>query len=232
MIQALGSVALPVPLACGDCAFFGVGADNRPLRIAVERKKIGDLASCILDGRYIYQAQRAKSAGFDILALIVEGRVHCNSDDGLLEIPVWGISPRTLRRCQIYEPVKLAITYSRWCQYLFEIYYLLGIPVFRTESVQETACVIKGLWSWFQRPDHQSMKVVYKQPSPTMLLTKPRLVRRMAVELKGVGWERSIEVSKRFSTVAEMLRAVEEDWSTIPGIGKKLAKSIVTELHT
>jgi len=232
MIKALGSIAVPCPLFT-DCAFWGKGENDTALTIGVERKKIGDLVQCINDGRLLHQAQIVKENGIDVFIVIAEGRVRSNPDDGLLEIPVWGINPRTLHRAEIWTPVKPTITYSRFDQFLTELHRDAGIMIKRTEDVKETVSVIKALWDNYQTPPdrHQSLKQIFKPPMPTVQLVRPSFVRRVASELKGVGWEKSADIAHRFSSVAEMVGATEKDWLSVPGIGKKLAKSIVSELH-
>ena len=235
MIKALGSVAVPIPIAFGDCVFWGAGDDDTVLRVCIERKKIGDLASCILNGRYIHQAQLAKKAGMDILALFVEGQMRSNSDDGLLEVPVWHpfvASNGEQKRKQVWEPVRPAVTYSRFDQYLTELAYLANIIVKRSADVRETAAIIKALWLNFQTPPgkHASLRHIYSQPPPRVQLIRPSLVRRVASELDGVGWERSGVIAGHFSSVKAMVGADSEEWSSLDGIGKKTAKSIVREL--
>ncbi len=232
MIKALGSLALPLPLLV-DCAFSGVGDNDQSLAVAVERKKIGDLCQCILDGRYLNQVQSAKRAGFDVLCLIVEGDVRSNPDDGILEVPVWGINPRTLHRCQIWEPVKPTITYSRFDQYLTELDYLAGVIVKRSANVKETAVIIKALWDNFQTPPskHNSLHKIYEQPVGQVLLVKPSLVRRVAKEMEGIGWERSRVVAERFPTVKAMVEADVKEWLGIEGVGKKTAEKVVKALR-
>lgn len=232
MIRALGGMAMPVPLDIGDCCFSGVGADELPIVVAVERKKIGDLAQCVLDGRYLAQAQKSVSLGADVLVLVVEGIVRPNPDDGLLEIKVWGVDPRTLRRREFWRPVKPTTTYSRFDQYLTELDHLLGVMVKRTVDVRETAAVIKALWSSFQRPPdgHQSLKTIYRPQPQRALLVKPSLVRRVASELPGIGWERSAAVAEQFRSVQEMVEASLDDWIGIEGIGPVTAGKVMTAL--
>lgn len=234
MNRALGSIAIPCDLPWGDCCFWGVGDNGVTLKIAIERKKAGDLVACILSGRYLHQAQISKEGGIDVLVLIAEvGEIRSNPDDGLLEMKVWGINPRTLHRAEIWQPVRPAIMYSRWCQYLFELTRLAGIYVFQTHDVAETACVIRSLYSWFQKPpdQHGSLNMIFKAPAPTVQLVQPSLVRRVAVELSGIGWERSRDVAEHFRSVAAMVRADEKEWRKVAGIGKKLARSVVADLH-
>ncbi len=242
MIHALGSMAIPCDLPEGDCCFWGVGENEVTLKICVERKKLGDLAACVLNGRYLFQAQNAKDAGMDVLILIAEvGDIRANLDDGLLEMRVWGINPRTLKRCEMWQPVRPTIMYSRLCQYLFELSRLAGIYVFRTGDVAETAAVIRSLYAWFQkRPDqHKSLCQMFKPAPPTVQLVRPSLVRRVAAELDGVGWEWSRVAAERFHTVREMMQAGVDDWAGLASVspqgrrhrlGKKTAERVVAEL--
>lgn len=214
-----------------DVAFWGVG-EHGTLKIAVERKKVGDIAACVNDGRYLYQAQIAKEDGFDVLVLIAEvGEIRSNPDDGLLEMKVWGINPRTLHRAEVWQPVRPTITYSRFDQYLTELDYLAGIIVKRSANVQETAAIIKALWVNFQTAPgkHNSLHQIYEQPSRVQLV-RPGLVQRVAKEFSGVGYERSRLVSEHFKSVRQMVNAPASEWRKVDGIGKKIADRIVAEL--
>ena len=233
LAKALGSLVIRCPVP-SDVCFWGKDDNDGVLKIAVERKKIGDLAQCINDGRLLHQAQIAKENSIDVLCLVVEGRIRPNPDDGLLEIPVWGVNPRTMRRAEVWTPVKPTMTYSRFDQYLTELDYLAGIIVKRSECVKETATIIKALWDNFQTPPsgHQSLKVIYEQPNREgVLLVRPSLVRRIAKELLGIGWGRSQAVTERFKSVREMANASTGDWLEVDGVGKKTAEKVVKEIN-
>ncbi len=238
MIRALGSIAVPCPLKFGDCRFWGVSEDAAgaeiPISVIVERKKAGDLAACILNGRYLYQAQSAKEAGADVLVLIAElGRIRANPDDGMIDIPVWGIDPTTLKRKQEWKQLQPCLSYSRLDQFLTEVDWLAGVIVKRSYDVTETASIIKALFGNFQTPPskHGSLHNIYKAPVDHVLLVRPGLVRRVAAEIDGIGWQRSSEVSKRFSTVRQMVEASVSDWKEVPGIGKITAEKAVSSLN-
>jgi len=234
MIKALGSDAVPIPIAFGDCVFWGVSDTGDPIRVCIERKKIGDMVSCILDGRYVHQAQNAKGAGMDVLVLILEaGEIRSNPNDSLLDIRSWGINPNTMHRCQVWQQVQPAITYSRFDQYLTELAYLAGIIVKRSFDVKETAAIIKALWNNFQvSPDkHNSLKQIFTAPIGKVSLVRPGLVCRIAKEIDGVGWQHSSDVAKHFSSVRDMVEASESDWMNIPGIGKSIAANAVWSLN-
>lgn len=227
-LSCVSPVRCPIPH--GDVLFFGIGLNNKALKISVERKHIGDMASCILTGRYLFQAQRAHSDGLsDVLILIIEGELRANPDDDLIEIPMWVWNPATKHKVRVWEPVLPNISYNRWDQYLTELDYLAGVIVKRSSGVKETADIVKASWLNFQTPplEHSSLKQIYEAPLREVVLMKPSLVRRVAVQLPGIGWERSVAVDKRFSTMLELANAGIKDWSSISGIGKKTAEKVV-----
>lgn len=234
LAKALGSLAIRCSVP-SDVCFWGKDDDGGVLKIAVERKKVGDLAQCINDGRLIHQAQIAKENGIDVFCLVAEvGTIRSNPDDGLLEMSVWGINPRTMRRAEIWQPVKPTITYSRFDQYLTELDYLIGVIVKRSSDVKETVAIIKALWDNFQTPPskHGSLHQIYTQPNQEgVLLVRPSLVRRVAKELDGVGWERSRAVADKFGSVRELVDASVKDWREIEGIGKKTAEKVVRAIN-
>lgn len=236
LVKALGESVIRCPIPCGDVCFWGVGEDDTALKIACERKKTGDFASCILDGRLMYQAQRAKEEGIDVFCVVVEGRIHCSDEDGLLEVPVWksfiNVGGYHKRR-EEWEPVRPAMTYSRFTQFLTELQYLAGIIVMRSENVHETAAVVRAVYDNFQTPPskHNSLHHIFEPPNrDSVLLTRPGLVRRVSKEFAGVGWTRSRAVAEHFKTVRAMVNAGIEDWLEVDGIGKKTAEKVVQEI--
>jgi len=230
LIQELGTAAIPVPLEFADVAFWGNSGEEEALRICVERKRLNDMSSCIRDGRYLFQAQRAKEAGFDVLILALEGRVKPSFADGQVLTPGWD---HELGR-KGWIPLIPSVQYSRWCQFLFELSYFAGIQVVRSDDVRETAIIIKALWVNFQQPPdkHNSLHQIFKPSAAGAIsLIQPSLLKRMAFELEGIGWERAGAVAKHFKSVAEMVDADVGQWQMIDGIGKLTAKKAVLALN-
>ena len=236
MIKELGSCTIPCPLFT-DCGFWGISDNGGTILIGIERKKVGDICACILDGRLMHQTQIAKENGIDIFVLVAEGRIHSNSEDGLLEVPVWKSYINVAgfnRHREEWVPVRPAMTYSRFDQFLTELDYLTGVIVKRSENVRETATIIRALYDNFQTPPskHNSLHRIYEAPNrDSILLTRPGLVRRVSKEFSGVGWERSRSVAERFKSVREMANADAKSWQEIDGIGKKTAEKVVREIN-
>jgi len=228
LVYALGSVAVALPLFT-DCCFTSVES----LVVACERKKVGDMASCVQTGRFLSQMATCRENNADVLVLILEGRYRRNPDDGVLEIPIWKVNPRTGKRAEFWEPVAPLTQFSRFDQYLTELQRDAGIIFKHTENVKGTADVIRTLYDNYQtRSDrHQSLNQFYVAPPPRIPLTKPNLLRRVAKELEGVGWTKSGDVAGVFVSVREMVNADAKEWVTIPGIGKKTAEAVVKALR-
>jgi len=90
------------------------------------------------------------------------------------------------------------------------------------------------LWQMFRKPPvkHGSLETFYRQPMRVDLLRKPSLMRKVAAELPGIGWEKSKGIVAKFGSVANMTNASVADWEKVPGIGKSLAQSSVAALHS
>ncbi len=248
LAKALGSMAVRAPTPFGDVNFWGSweDSDRAPvsIRICVERKRVRDMVSCILSGRYLNQVQSAFGNNFDRLVLIVEGEIKPARDGFLVtrresaadlgDIPfVSGRARRTGKRAwYVVEP---GIQYSRFDRYLDELHEYCGILVKRSLNVVETAAQVKALWLLYQKPPskHSSLEVVYRQPPPRVeLLQKPSLLFRVAAELPLIGWDRAKAVSESFSSLLDALSADETRWRQIPGIGKDIAHRVVTSIRS
>lgn len=227
LAKALGSLAIRCPVPHGDVCFFGVWEDDSgpvPIRVSLERKKINDLVNSITTGRYLAQAQAAYAAGFHKLVLVVEG-IARSGRGGLVEVP----------HKKGWMPTIPPIPYSRFDQYLSELSLYADITVKRTQSVTETAAVIKALWALFQKPpsEHSSLKSIYSAPPPGAVefMFKPSLVRRVAKEFDGIGWGRAADTDKHFKSVVGMVNADVDEWEKIAGIGRKTATQVVASVR-
>lgn len=63
------------------------------------------------------------------------------------------------------------------------------------------------------------------------LTRQPSLVRRMAAQILGVGWEKSKLIEQEFRTVRAMAAAGVADWMRIKGIGKSIAQRTVRAIN-
>jgi len=225
LLEILEDNAIGVPLPYGDATFQGVWDGGEVVNVCIERKKLGDLATCIVStGRHLNQIRSAREAGFGFIVLVFEmdaWRFRIG-ENGYMETRVGKEWVEMMPR----------ISYVRLDQYLNELGYFMGVLVKRSGGVWETARQILDLYQLFavEPQKHGSLKKFYT-PQVSVecvsLLAKPSLVRRVANQLPGVGWELSRGVEVRFRNVEEMAEGGVKDWMDVDGIGKVMAKRIV-----
>jgi ERCC4-type nuclease len=232
-VLALGVKASLESLPAGDAQFEGNGPDGRCL-IGVERKKLyPDLLNCMQGGRLTgSQIPRMIKAGCEWNWLIVEGLYRPNSVNGQLE--QWVINLRS------WKPVRLGtrgFMYREVDNFLNTIEMKTRVRIKRSGSRSETARIIVDLYHWWndkEWEEHRSHQPFWN--GDQVQIWDPPFTRRLAKELKGIGWEKSKAVSEYFGGDAAvlldfMLKAGVKEWAQIPGIGDAIAKKIVLEIH-
>jgi ERCC4-type nuclease len=231
--RRVGSKELAVPLmqmevpfeittlSFGDVALMGNGPDG-PTPIGVERKTVRDLANSLLSGRLVGHQLPGLVANFTHAWLVVEGTWR-EGEDGLVELP-------NGRGWHTMTPTMLARNLQTW---LLTIEMRGGLKIRQTYDVVETARFVASLHQWWTGKawdEHKSHLALYQAPDQS-LFVKPSLVRRIAAELPGIGFDKSKAVERYFPTAFELIAADEKEWQNIDGIGKTLAKKIVGALH-
>ena len=231
MIPLIGAIGNPIPLTYGDFFFFGLWDDGREIRVSGERKKLGDLVSCIHTGRHLQQLRDARGQGYEFHFLIIEAEMRPNPKTGLLQHRLYG---KWMNFLLIPDNPKSTIEYFRVDDYLNEIAWYAGVVIKYSSSAKETANQVIGIYEMFQKvpEDHTSLNKFYTPPEPVVsfLLGRPGLLRRIVKEYEGIGWERSLEVETFFEGhVKAFDQASAAELQKIDGIGKKLAQSIIEE---
>lgn len=212
-------------LEFADVCFTGNGRGG-PAYIGIERKTIGDFIQSMTTGRLSGHQLPGLVNSYSHVYIIVEGLWRANRESGLLEIwqgSGWGANTYGCRRYMCS---------SIW-NYMTSIEVSSGASIRTTGSMKETCQLITSLQSWWSKPfhKHHGMEVL-ANVCPTGTFAKPSMVRKIAAQLPGIGWERSKAVIGTFGTVAEMVDATKEEWMEIEGIGKRIAENVVIALHT
>lgn len=205
-------------LQFGDASFVGKGMDDIPVMVGVERKTLPDLVGSMESGRLSGHQLPGLLSSFNTVYLIVEGMARAHQ--GQVEIKQSGI----WRSLGISE---LALD-----SFLNTLEIMAGIVVRQTTTPQRTAYLINHLHHWWDKGwDKHRSHLEFYEPRPTMSLTKPSLVRRVAKELPGIGWTRSGPVAEFFGTVQNMVTADRFKWMQIDGIGKSIAEGVVRAIR-
>lgn len=223
-LQRMGAKAELSSLEFGDACFEGNGREGR-ICIGVERKTMGDMLNCIDDARYAAHQRPGMLSMYNKSILIVEGVWKPETATGYLMECVAQLTWRPFRqRSQMTR-------YSKLFRYLLTIQFS-GVGVIMSRDLEQTAYNITEIYAYFQKrwDDHTSLLEVQKLNIPDMR-GKPTLVRRWASDLEGIGVKHSMDVEKEFKTAYALATADETQLVRIPGIGVKLAQSIVREIH-
>jgi ERCC4-type nuclease len=224
ILRGLGVPVKVVRMDSADFAFEGQGPKGACL-VGVERKKVSELIQSIQSGRFEGEQLPKMVTTYEHSWLIVEGVFRPNPQSGVLEEGVRGG----------WREIIQGRTGFAFCQldnFLTSMQARVHLMVKYANTVEDTAHIVKGMWQWYRKPwqQHKSGLVIYTPPPPAALWLKPSLVRRVATQLEGIGWEKSAAVAAKFSSVLDMIVATEAEWQTIPGIGKGLAARAVRQL--
>lgn len=235
-----GSVHVPdYDVPYGDFHWLGRGPGDLPIPVGVERKALPDFITSYRTGRLFSHQLPGLLDSYAEVWIIVEG-IWRSGPNGMLQVPhgkEWveydkggTLLYSTLEKMVLTTELKAVETAAGSGG---------RVHFRRTGTKRETCELVRAQYEWWTEKaweDHRShLKFSVGDTGAVQLVkldpTNPQhLVRLMAKELKGVGWDRAMAVAGQFKTVRAMVNAVEKEWVTIPGIGKTLAKRIRTAL--
>ncbi len=203
-------------LEYGDASFLGKGPDNLPFLIGAERKTLKDLAKSMETGRLQGHQLPGLLASYNVVYLIVEGICRTGDDDRIEE-------------CSFNQWRSLGITDKALDFFINSLGVLAHVEIRQTTAPRRTAKLIHHIYQWWQKgwEEHKGHLGFALNLPPTLQLKKPSLLRRIAKELPGIGWERSKAVESYFGSIERMVMAKEEDWKEVKGIGNSLSKQLV-----
>jgi hypothetical protein len=105
------------------------------------------------------------------------------------------------------------------------------------DDYPQAALWLGALYAWWQRgwDDHDSHLQIHDamrdQLFDRALLTRPSLTRCICAQLPNIGKEKSASVAAKFKSVRAMVEASEEDWMSIPGVGRTIAHKVYVALR-
>jgi hypothetical protein len=107
----------------------------------------------------------------------------------------------------------------------------------KDEALSECAQWIACLARWWDKKwtEHKGMHAF--DFSGAMSMGMPgidehtKMLAKFAMQLSGVGYDRALAVARHFQSIIDMVAADESEWSKIPGIGKVIAGSAVSEIR-
>lgn len=231
-IRKFGVPCATEPLDYGDFVFSGPGPDGSLRTYAFERKRLGDMIQSMRDGRLSGHQLIGLLDTYHSVSVIVEG-IYRPGPDGLLEE----------LRGRDWQPTKGRVMYREIDAFLTTLNQLCGVSVLRSTSAYETAVMLCTRYIWAQKPweSHRGHLAIHDNlPAwqrvqqgllrSNVKLERTPLLRKLANQLDGIGWERSGAVAKHFGSAKEMVLADAKEWQKIEGVGKGIATKVVAQL--
>lgn len=216
-------ISAPTTLArleFADFAFLGNGPDS-PVSIGIERKALRDLVSSIISGRLSGHQLIGLMNSYDYVYIVVDGPFK-TGNDGYIRVPQGRKNWAALTVGS--KPVPRALLDS----YLNSLLVTCGIYHEFLWTNKLTGQWLTSLYKWWQKPwsSHKAHLGFHTPPPKKTMFKKPTLVHRMIKEIDKVGWDKGLAISKKFSSIAEIVMSSEKDLMKVDGVGKILAKRI------
>ena len=217
-------------LEYGDACFTGEGPDGDLWLIGIERKTITDLVSSISTGRLSGHQLRGLLEQYSHIYLLVEG--------------IWRSDPKSkiLQQLKGKKWMDVSLGTRRFTareihSYLNTMAVICGLTIWKTEGKRQSGQWLGDIYSWWQKPwaKHKSHKQFHVPPVPMTVrkgldFSEPSTLWKMVKEIDGVGWKKGEEIAKHYGSMMDLTHTTEEELQEVPGIGKKLAKTILDEL--
>lgn len=234
----LRSRGLPVELTrmtFGDVCFLGIGKDECPVSVGIEVKTIHDVLKCVTDGRFAGHQLPGLVSAYDQAWLLIEGLWRANPQSGVLEYyrnkgrGKWTEATVGTRR----------FMYRDLWTWLLTVVNKGGVGVIIHPDWGQAATWIHTLYSWWTTKGgwdgHKSHLAINEtsrgQFFDRALLVRPTILRMVAKELPGVGYEKSQAVAAHFGNVHRLVNATEKELREVEGIGPGLALKIYQALR-
>ena len=218
-IEPLRRRGVPVEeaiLDSGDFEIVGNGPHG-PVLVGVEHKKLPDLFQCIRNGRFADQLRKMRES-YQVSWLLVEGRMRAHQG----KVQIW-------RKNKWQDQLGVS-GLPEVLGYMLTMSQAGGVLLARAEDEAESVEWLRSMNNWWTVKDWEQHRAHMDFYKPEELggnpLLPPTVVQKVASMLPGVGAARSYAVSKRFSTIKEMVDATVEEWQTVEGIGKKGAEKL------
>lgn len=218
-VQSIGELSR---LDSGDACLVGNGPDG-PMLVGIEVKSITDLVSSISTGRLQGTQVPLMLKSYDVCWLLYYGKYRAGPGGGL-DIR-YG---KTWRRHKIGNR---EVPYGYVEAMLLDL-AAVGFKIKHVHDIHEAAAWIGVLFRWWTKPwaKHHGMHVFDNSREVSLMPgmdDSTHLRARIAAQLPGVGFERAVSAAQHFKSVSGMVNAEVGEWTTVPGIGKVIAKAIV-----
>jgi len=194
--KVLGDLAHVESLEVGDYQF----PTSNGKVVIVERKSSTDLLSSLSSGRFHEQVRNMLQEDC-VPVLLLEGFMSCTKDG--------------------FVKVRYGITKWRYnsVQHMLMTAQLAGLYITKSPTVYHTPIVIKDLYYYFQKEDHESLRRRRMAAIIPGLEESSKL--EMLTAIPGIGAELAKRLLGRFGTPLGVLSASDQKLLSVHGMGPK-----------
>lgn len=192
-----------------DVAWWGQW-EGEPQLWGVQRKELKDLIASVSDGRLAREIAQMK--GLPVPMIIIEGKVQFDTQGNLL----WNSWGQDFTRAQ-FKGMLWSIMSE-------------GVHIEYSKDINETVELVKLFAKWSMKAKHTSMM---RRPGPFSPWGKPGNEDYAIHLLQGfdvLGQQRAKDLVKHFGEVPLRWTVTEKELMEVPGIGKKIAQSLMAAL--
>jgi len=210
-------------LTYADAAFTGHYVDGDIL-VGIERKRIGDFINSMCSGRFSGHQLIGMLNSYHYLYLVIEGVFRANPITGVLEVHRRG-------GWQEYHAGSRRFMARDIWAFMNTVQVVCGIHCYHTNTASDTVYYIRALHHWWTKEYEEHRGHLQPHSGTAVELTRHSLVRRIAAQLDGIGWEKARALDQRYNSAEELVGASVDELREVEGIGKVLATRITNQLR-
>jgi len=210
-------------LEYADFMFMG-HSDAGDIVVGIERKTIGDFVNSMCSGRFSGKQLIGMLNCYHYLYLVIEGIFRANPQNGILEVYRYG-------GWQEYTAGKRRFMARDIWLFMNTLQVICGLHCYHCPRETDTVHYIMALRHWWAKEYDEHRGHLQPHTGVTVELSRQSLLRRVVAQLDGIGWGKAKAIDQTYNTVVELVDAMPKELMGIEGIGKKLAESIVKQLH-
>jgi ERCC4-type nuclease len=209
-------------LESGDVAFFGHSPEGQfTWPIGIEYKTVSETIQCITSRRFVGEQYPKMADLYKRIYFLMEGEIK-EGPNGLLLIRNWSGGKPT------WASYGWSVTYRQFDNWMNSLTETGNVIFKRSADRKESAAQVLNLYHlWTKDYDQHNTLFAFDKSQLPPTIEQPSLLRLMAAQIPGIGWKRSKEVEKHFSSPYEAFTAEEDVWVQVNGIGPTIAKRVV-----
>lgn len=222
-------------LEAADVMLTGHGPNASTITIGVEVKSVSDLLTSISTGRLGGHQIPKMIPAYNYTWLLVYGEVRPSTDNYLMIYKSKSYKRRKPGWVR-YRVGGRDVPWSYLEGWLITAQLFSGIRIKWVLDLGTAARWLCILDRWLEKPweRHRGLSVFDRSGEPGLMPGVGAVesqIARTAASLPAINWVRGHAAARRFESVSDMMNADPADWEQIDGIGKIIAREVVSTIR-